>query len=815
VQAPIPLSNSLSPAESAYAIVGDMTPTNAAEAAPSHREDDHIYRWTRFWVPETGTINLSDGGFLLDPTDLAHRSHVSALAPLADLSSYRAMALLGEPGIGKSTTLKAEAERIAAQPAEANAVSICTDLRDYSSDVLLYQKVFESAEFTAWKNGTSHLFLHLDSLDEALLRVKTIANFLASELPHYPTARMSVRIACRTAVWPSSTLGHALDTIWGKEASGVFELAPLRRQDVAEAAKTHRIEPDAFVRALYAANAVPFAIKPLTLKMLLSLYHERGCLPSSSGELYTHGCLKLCEEQNKSRRDTRRLGRLNPTQRLRLAGRVAAATMLGNRYAIWTGPEVGGIPPEDVPLSALAGSREQGTFSPFNVTDDDVREVLDTGLFSSRGGVRMGWAHHSYAEFLVAQYLVEKDVSPETILKLLLHPGGGLVPQLSTIAAWAASLNSSVRGALIASEPLVLLRGDLVNWNAEDLAALTGSLLAAYGQKHVHDSTFGIFDAYAKLRHPGLAAQLRPVILDSTKNALTRRAVIAIAEMCELKELQPELLHVALDTGENPATRARAVSALNRCGDASVSAQMLPLARGECDPDPQDDVKGQALDILWPNYISAADMFALITHPNEGYYGAYAHFLSELPETLTNADLLPALAWATDFIRQVSHNGSFKEKTLADAILFRAWKVFEEPALTEPFVEHVYARLRRHGDLCRGTDYRVRDAFLKELKNDTARRRKFLLAVCKYAIELIEVVSYLGAGILMHADLEWLLEISPGGTAPAEGLNSNALCNFIEIAFDRVNLAHFEALYAVSLYAGRSSGHDMPRRLKG
>jgi hypothetical protein len=94
---------------------------------------------------------------------------------------------------------------------------------------------------------------------------------------------------------------------------------------------------------------------------------------------------------------------------------------------------------------------------------------------------------------------------------------------------------------------------------------------------------------------------------------------------------------------ENPTTRARAVSALNRCGDVSVPAKMLPLAKAECGSDPRDDIKGQALDILWPNYISATELFALLTHPNEGYYGAYANFLSALPETLTDADLLPAL----------------------------------------------------------------------------------------------------------------------------------------------------------------------------
>ena len=161
------------------------TPTNTTKAAPNRQEDENIYSWTRFWVPETGTINLSDGGFLLDPTDWVS-SRLTAPATLADLSSYRALALLGEPGVGKSTTLKAEAERIDSQAAEANVISIYNDLRAYSSDILLCQKVFESAKFTAWKNGTSHLFLHLDSLDEALLRIETIANLLASELPHYP-----------------------------------------------------------------------------------------------------------------------------------------------------------------------------------------------------------------------------------------------------------------------------------------------------------------------------------------------------------------------------------------------------------------------------------------------------------------------------------------------------------------------------------------------------------------------------------------------------------------------------------------------------
>jgi hypothetical protein len=341
---------------------------------------DPIYPWPRFWVPRDGSIDLSDGGFLRDPTDfLAQQSQ--APVPLAALQQCQSLVLLGEPGIGKSTSLEDEANRVAALPTDANVVSIYNDLRAYSSEDFLYRRVFESEKFIAWKNGRSHLFLHLDSLDEALLRIDTIANLLASELPNLPTERLSIRIACRTAVWPGDTLGIALERIWGG-ASGAFAFAPLRRRDVFTALEACGIVAEDFMRALFAAQAVPFAIKPLTLKMLLTIFRQRGDLPNSNIELYRQGCLALCQESNRSRRDTGRRGNLNADQRMRLAGRVASATVLGNSFAVWTGPEID-CPREDIAVAALAGSREEGDFAIFSASDDDVREVLDTGLFSS------------------------------------------------------------------------------------------------------------------------------------------------------------------------------------------------------------------------------------------------------------------------------------------------------------------------------------------------------------------------------------------------------------------------------------------------
>ena len=160
---------------------------------------------------------------------------------------------------------------------------------------------------------------------------------------------------------------------------------------------------------------------------------------------------------------------------------------------------------------------------------------------------------------------------------------------------------------------------------------------------------------------------------------------------------------------------------------------------------------------------------------------------------MKTVDLPPALEWATQFIAQSGHIGAFHVKSLADAIMFKAWQVFENPELTQLFLEHIAVRLRHFGDLCRGLDHDAQKTFLGGLRDD-ARRRKFLLALCVRALDRIEVHSYRRAGLLIEADLQWLLSIAPGGSHPAPDLNLETLCNLIECAFVVDNVDHFEEL---------------------
>jgi hypothetical protein len=416
------------------------------------------------------------------------------------------------------------------------------------------------------------------------------------------------------------------------------------------------------------------------------------------------------------------VGQLNGRQRYRLASRVAAVTMLANRYSVWTDPETAQRPDEDVPLAALATGTETGDFQPFDVTENNLREVLDTGLFSSRGPARMGWAHQSYAEFLAADYLATKQASAENILKILCHPSGGLIPQLWTVAAWVASRSQAVRAGLIAQEPFALLRGDLLSWTQDDLAALTDALLLAFHEQRAHDFGLGITFDYRKLAHPGLAEQLRPYIVDPAKHVIARRAALMIARACRVPGLQTELLSVALDPAGNPSIREHAVSALGDCADDDAKKQLLPLVRKECGPDPHQQIKGQALRILWPNHLTSAELFQSITPPVEGFVGAYVMFVTrDLPLSLSGRDLLPALHWATEFGRTTTHAGEFHAKELADAILIKAWQYTDDPNILNAFIDYVMLVTRRlHRIFLREDKSAAEDGVGSEMKQNGA-----------------------------------------------------------------------------------------------
>ena len=164
---------------------------------------NQVYPWKRFWCSRSGSINLGDNGYLYDPEAEWAKIYNPDLVTFEAICDLPCLALLGEPGIGKSHAIKVEQKEIISKVQKQGDQVLFLDLRSYGSEDRLIRRLFESSEFTTWIGGEHHLHIFLDSFDECLLRVNTLATLLVDEFKcqREKVNRLHIRIACRTAVW--------------------------------------------------------------------------------------------------------------------------------------------------------------------------------------------------------------------------------------------------------------------------------------------------------------------------------------------------------------------------------------------------------------------------------------------------------------------------------------------------------------------------------------------------------------------------------------------------------------------------------------
>jgi hypothetical protein len=240
--------------------------------------------WKRFWTPTTGEYSLGDNGYLLDPDSRVGQAIAPAVVPFSSISERSCLVLLGEPGIGKTTAMESLRDEIIRHVAEAGERSLWLNLNICSQESTLYKKLFESALYQEWLKGDFALHLFLDSVDECQLRIDTLAPLLLDELQRAPSSRLRLRIACRTAEWPR-LLSDGLRQLFDRDV-GEYELVPLRKVDVIQAAKASGADADAFLSEVERCGAKPFAIKPVTLFLLLRLFARDARLPRTQRELF-------------------------------------------------------------------------------------------------------------------------------------------------------------------------------------------------------------------------------------------------------------------------------------------------------------------------------------------------------------------------------------------------------------------------------------------------------------------------------------------------------------------------------------------------
>lgn len=691
------------------------------------------YNWKRFWSPPEAQISLSDGGFLQDPTDAIGKYVNPDLIAIDSSNDTNCLILLGEPGIGKSVEIKGIYESVVKEKGKDKAQWI--DLRDFMSPEDFTKELESNKNYLDWVKNGDQFYLFLDSFDEGVFSFPHFARAFSHLLTKNSNKlkTLFLRISCRTAVWPSY-LESSLEALWGEKGLGKYELSPLTKADVVNALESRGVDKDKFLAEVNDKGVTGLAGKPLTLQMLMSVFEQNGCLPSKKAEIYTQGCNLLLQEPDLSKKtNPATKPKLSLTQRVAIAERIAVATLICGKSVIVL-DDTGGVSEGELSLSVLQGN-EILNDSSLAVGEDQILEVLNTGLFSSRGDGKMGWAHQTYGEFLAARYLVRHNLNWKQIRSFLFQDPLKIgvfqvVPQLYEVSAWFASLDSNFFDNAVLLDPESLMLSDANVITDSQKKTLTEQLLLRLANGELFDrwETFN-YTNYRKLCHPDIANQLQPYINDSSKGIVVRRAAIDIASACLTSSLEDILVKIALEGKENLSIRARATKAIAEIGSDNAKKGLKILVNSGFKDDPEDELKGAVLQALWPGHISTEELFSLLTPPKRhnflgSYYGfTERHLVSEIhPE-----DILIGLDWVEKNAINARSIEYYLGK-LADAIMLKAWENLFLPVVLKKFAAIVYARLKDFEEVVgeHAMDDETVKSFQKSIEDQDEKRRSLI-----------------------------------------------------------------------------------------
>ena len=751
---------------------------------------DTIYNWKRFWYPRGEKVNLSDDGYLYNQNSKWGQSYNTNVVISEVLSKIPCLVLLGEPGIGKSYALEKEYNNSYSRFIEEGNDSLYINLNSCeSSDI---HDVFENKEFKQWEKSDYKLYLFFDSLDEGMLNIRTLATLLKKMFSMYANniERFYIRIACRTAEWQYSGLEDTLKKLWKEENMKIYEMAPLRKLDVIEAANVNGLNTNEFMKEIVKMRAVPFAIKPVTLKFLIDIYKRDRCFPSKQSELYYEGCKLLCNENNIDRFSAGYTGVLESEQRLAVAERIAAISVFTNKSAVFTGISPVGGEAQDINISDLCGEKETEHGNDFKVGEKEIRDTLSTGLFRSYGQERMGWAHRTYAEFLAAHYLIRHDMPFAQRISLILHPmdyEGKVIPNLYETAAWIANMDIEVFRYIIKIDAEVLMRSDVITAEEYDKAALVEALLKLFDEEKIIDD-WDKRTNYEKLNHARLVEQLSPYINDNCKNIIVRRAAVDIAEACELNELEDDIANLALDDSQPLPIRKNAAYAIARIGSEKSKCRLKTLIQNNSFKDPDDELKGCALKALWPNFLTPEELFNVLTIPKRNnFIGAYQSFiLHELANYIESSNLPIALQWAKNNISEDISSHSFQN--LVNTINSIAWRYLESPNVLKAFADVVVSYIK---------SYKVGESLKKAFADNEKKRREVLEnVVLIFSDDKDSIANYYCINELVTSnDFWWIIE----RLRKSDNIKANRIwTNILEWIFNREDVQQIDAIFIES-----------------
>ena len=668
-------------------------------------------------------------------------------ALLEELRYVPCLILLGEPGLGKTYALRREHGSLDEWTLAGLVRSHHVDLAGSQSAEDVRAQLFGNEVYREWKSGTHWLVFFIDSVDQSRTPVEKVITAISNELAAADVSRLQLRLVCRDYDW-SLSLADALRHCWrntGGAPVRVYQLAPLNSEDIRLAAKANGKDPDAFIRQVEDANALPLATIPITLEMLL----QTDEITDSRIALYRSGIRRLCGLPDENAPLTEK----SRVERFEIAARLAAVMVLGNKYSI----DIGGsaeLSESSLGIPELLHER---------ASEDEerlLRSTLNCALF--HGTTQRTWAHQSFAEYLAAHFLSQDSVSVDELLQLTTTSDGRFAPQLHETLRWLMDMRPDFLKEVVKQQPMLALVSDLSHFSELQYRSFVKTLLSLDDPYIYSKRTWDLKKFRAT--HPSAGPVLLPYLQDNEANVYRRRFVLDLLECHGYPDMEDTLVGLALNEYEDEVLRRLAARGIQEVGSVEAKLELKPYVFGRED-DLDDEIKGYALKALWPGQLTADELFkALLPPKRENYVGSYWHFLfiDSVLSGLQANDWSVALNWVA--AQPSRHKMPISLQDLPGKIMRKAWDNRHMPGMLEAFSQTAVQMTLRFDGIFGGNSYdrQISDDFEEAFVQASEARRKLVL-ICLPLLsakdERVSRLTFRRPPMVVPADLDWLLAL--------------------------------------------------------
>lgn len=521
--------------------------------------------------------------------------------PLSSFLAESALVVLGEPGMGKTTSF--------IQAAREEADSECLTIR----------------QFCPPRNptGLEGKTLYLDGLDEQRAG-KTNGNEVLDAIIGRleGLGRPKFRLSCRTADWFGELDKSELRAASSSRAVTVIRLEPLNEEQIQEIVVARGLQGDKFLEQARQSGIDEWITNPQHLEMVLDVVSLGQAWPETRQELFERACTGLVREHSKPHRMA---SEASSPETLTLAAGLLCAVILRS--------DLDGI--------ALDEESEEPIFpllTRFPETGLPLAEAARTKLFRNPAPERAAYYHRTMAEYLAARFLVHQMANglPVERVRRLLTTENGLVPShLRGLHAWVATLCPEPTIALfLRTDPMgLVLYGDPAVFSASRKGDLLDSLAELAKENPWFRGGRWESDPLGRLADTALKDRFEAILSDwRNQPSHMLITILDIVHQGKFLTISQETLFAFICEHDVPANfRSQAVEAfIAHCPDSLVDLKTL-LTGLEARPPKSDDnqeLRAVLLNMLYPSHLTLEELEDFLIPPPDRFFGAYHTFLN-------------------------------------------------------------------------------------------------------------------------------------------------------------------------------------------